>query len=81
MVIARSDLITTVPHAVALYFTRLSAQLAIVKPPFDIAGFDLRQHWHRKFNNDARSRWLRKEVSELFNDQNDEWKVDWATKG
>ena len=80
MVIARSDLITTVPHAVALYFTRLSAQLAIVKPPFDIAGFDLRQHWHRKFNNDARSRWLRKEVSELFNDQTDEWKADWIGK-
>ena len=77
MIIARSDLITTVPHAVALYFTRLSPQLAIVKPPFDIAGFDLRQHWHRKFHNDSRSKWLRRQVAELFNDQNDEWKVGW----
>jgi hypothetical protein len=43
-------------------------------PPFDIAGFDVKQHWHRKFHNDTRSRWLREQVASLFNDENDEWR-------
>jgi DNA-binding transcriptional LysR family regulator len=79
MIIARSDLITTVPHALALYFARLSKELAIAQPPFAIAGFDLKQHWHRKYHHDARSRWLRQQVAELFNDENDEWKADWRS--
>jgi DNA-binding transcriptional LysR family regulator len=82
MIIARSDLITTVPHALALYFARLSRELAIARPPFAISGFDLKQHWHRKYHNDARSCWLRKQVTDLFNDENDEndeWKVDWRS--
>ena len=78
MIIARSDLITTVPHALALYFVRLSKELAIAQPPFAIAGFDLKQHWHRKYHHDARSRWLRRQVADLFNDESDEWKVGWS---
>jgi DNA-binding transcriptional LysR family regulator len=76
-IIARSDLITTVPHALALYFSRLSPDLVIVRPPFDIAGFDLKQHWHRKYHNDSRNQWLRRQVTQLFNDESDEWKADW----
>ena len=79
MVIARSDLVTTVPHAIALYFSRLSPELAIARPPFDIAGFDLKQHWHRKFHNDSRSQWIRKQIAQLFNDENDEWSAGWKT--
>ena len=77
MLIARSDLVTTVPHALALYFSRLSPELVIVRPPFDIAGFDLKQHWHRKFHNDSRSQWIRKQIAQLFNDRNDEWSAGW----
>jgi DNA-binding transcriptional LysR family regulator len=77
MIIARSDLVTTVPHALALYFSRLSPDLVIARPPFDIAGFDLKQHWHRKYHNDSRNQWLRKQVALLFNDESDEWKADW----
>jgi len=77
MIIARSDLVTTVPHALALYFSRLSPELVIVQPPFDIAGFDLKQHWHRKFHNDSRNQWIRKQVAQLFNDESDEWRADW----
>jgi DNA-binding transcriptional LysR family regulator len=78
MIIARSNVITTVPHALALYFARLSPELAIAQPPFAIAGFDLKQHWHRKYHHDARSRWLRLQVTELFNDESDEWKAGWT---
>jgi len=79
MIIARSDLVTTVPHALAVYFSRLSPELVIVRPPFDIAGFDLKQHWHRKFHNDSRNQWIRKQVAQLFNDENDEWRADWKS--
>src|SRR5438067_6720836 len=77
MIIARSDLVATVPHAIGVYFSRLSLELAIARPPLDVAGFDLKQHWHRKFHNDSRSQWLRAQVAELFNDETDEWHVDW----
>jgi DNA-binding transcriptional LysR family regulator len=76
MVIARSDLIATVPHALAVYFARLSSGLAVGNPPFDIGGFDVKQHWHRKFHNDSRSKWLRRQVSQLFNDETDEWQTE-----
>jgi DNA-binding transcriptional LysR family regulator len=77
MIIARSDLVTTVPHALGVYFSRLSSDLAVARPPFDIAGFDLRQHWHRKYLSDSRNQWLRRQVAQLFNDENDEFRVDW----
>jgi DNA-binding transcriptional LysR family regulator len=74
IIIARSDLVATVPHALAIYFARMSRDLALALPPFDIAGFDVKQHWHRKFHNDPRSRWLREQVASLFNDETDEWR-------
>ena len=77
MIIARSDLVTTVPHAIGVYFSRLSGDLALARPPFDIAGFDLKQHWHRKYHSDPRNQWLRRQVALLFNDDSDEYRVDW----
>src|SRR5947207_15253708 len=74
MIIARSDLVTTVPHALGVYFSRLSAELCLVRLPFDIAGFDLKQHWHRKYHGDSRNRWLRRQVAQLFNDETDEYR-------
>jgi DNA-binding transcriptional LysR family regulator len=75
IIIARSDLVATVPHAVAIYFARMSRDLALAMPPFDIAGFDVKQHWHRKFHDDPRSRWLREQVAQLFTDETDEWRA------
>ena len=75
IIVSRSDLMATVPHALALYFARIAPQqFAVAMPPFEVAGFDVKQHWHRKFHNDARSRWLRVQVAELFNDATDEWR-------
>lgn len=75
IIIARSDLVATVPHALAIYFTRMSRDLAFAMPPFDIAGFDVKQHWHGRFHNDSRNRWLREQVAQLFNDETDEWRA------
>jgi DNA-binding transcriptional LysR family regulator len=75
-IVCRSDLVATVPHALALYFARLSPQFAVAMPPFNLSGFDVKQHWHRRFHHDSRSKWLRRQVAELFNDATDEWRVD-----
>ena len=72
-IISKSDLVATVPLAVGTWFASAS-RIRMVRPPFDIPTFDLRQHWHRRFNNDPQSKWLRGLVARLFNDDADEWK-------
>ncbi|MFZ4288180.1 LysR family transcriptional regulator [Variovorax sp. HJSM1_2] len=72
-IIAQSDLCATVPLAVGTSFAETS-KVRLVKPPFDIPPFDLRQHWHRRYNNEPLNRWLRSVVYEEFNDSRDEWK-------
>ena len=73
MIIARSDLVVTVPHALGMVFAKSAANIKIVEPPLTIPSFDLKQHWHRKFHNDPKIIWLRSVVAELFNDEKDEW--------
>lgn len=72
-IISKSDLVATVPLAVGTWFASTS-RIRMVRPPFDIPTFDLRQHWHRRFNNDPQNKWLRALVARLFNDEADEWK-------
>jgi DNA-binding transcriptional LysR family regulator len=64
--VAQSNLIATVPRAVAVYFASMMPQLAVALPPFDITGFDLKLHWHRRFDNEPRSRWLRDQLATVF---------------
>lgn len=73
-VLARSDLVATVPHALGIAYTRSMPHLQTMKPPLRLPDFDLRQHWHRRFHKDPRSRWLRGFVAGLFNDFVDEWR-------
>lgn len=65
-VVARSDLIATVPYAVARDFAAMSPQLAVALPPFEMPGFEVRLHWHRLFDNEPRNRWLRDQLLQLF---------------
>jgi DNA-binding transcriptional LysR family regulator len=60
-VIARSDLVAAIPEKVAAYFASLSPALAVAALPFDTLTFDLKLHWHRRFDNEPRSRWLREQ--------------------
>jgi DNA-binding transcriptional LysR family regulator len=75
MIIARSDLVATVPHAIGMYWSRTPTGIRTLLPPFEIPPIELRQHWHRRFQNDARNRWLRRIVRELFSTSTDEWRV------
>ncbi|MEM5433835.1 LysR family transcriptional regulator [Paraburkholderia diazotrophica] len=72
-ILARSDLVATVPHAIGFAYVSEHASITLVEPPLPLPRFDLRQHWHRKFHNDPRASWLRSVVAELFNDAKDEW--------
>lgn len=75
MIVARSNLVVTVPHPLGMYFSSLDANVKIVKPGITIPRIDLKQYWHRRFHQDPKSRWLRGLVAELFNDETDEWRL------
>ena len=36
-------------------------------PPFDLT-YDLKLHWHRRFDNEPRSIWLREQLAAVFRD-------------
>ena len=67
-ILAQTDLIATIPYAIAQDFARMMPQLAVALPPFEIAGFDLKLHWHRRFDNEPRSRWLRDQLTVAFHE-------------
>ena len=67
-IIARTDLVATVPVTVGRSFARFKA-VRVVQPPFELPTVELKQHWHRKFHQDPRNRWLRGLVHSLA----DEW--------
>jgi DNA-binding transcriptional LysR family regulator len=71
--IARSDMVVTVPHAMGIAYGKPKFGLQVMQLPFESPRIQLRQHWHTKFHKDARNVWLREIVSELFNASTDEW--------
>ena len=75
-IIGKSDLCATVPHAIGMFFSGPGTNIKTVLPPFPEAPhIVLKQHWHRKTHHDPRNQWLRRLVSELFNQDSDEWKT------
>lgn len=73
VIVGKSDLIVTVPHAIGHYFSSIGANIRMVEPPLPIPCIELYQHWHRSYHHDARNRWLRGLVAQLFSDDRDEW--------
>lgn len=65
LVVAKSDVIATVPRAVGAAWA-VSAGLQLLEPPLAIPTIPLKQFWHRRFNDDGRLRWLRGLAAELF---------------
>jgi len=70
-IVAKSDLAATVPLVVGTAFAQFS-DVRLIRPPFRSPRFAVRQHWHRKFHHDARSRWLRGVIHSLFNESVDD---------
>jgi len=71
--VAHSDMVVTVPHAMGIAYGKPAFGLRAIQLPFDSPRIQLRQHWHAKFHKDTRNVWLRGVVSELFNVSTDEW--------
>lgn len=63
--VMESELIATLPFAVVTRFTSLTTQLVAALPPFDVQ-YDLKLHWHRRFDNEPRSLWLREQLTSIF---------------
>lgn len=68
-IIARSDLVATIPEKMAAYFATVSPDLAVATLPFDTVTFDLKLHWHRRFDNEPRSRWLREQFIRSYSNE------------
>ncbi len=66
-IVMESQLIATLPYAVVTRFTSLTTRIAAALPPFDLA-YDLKLHWHRRFDNEPRSIWLRDQLAAVFTD-------------
>lgn len=72
-IVESTDLLATVPMAVAERFSRAGTLVALpvpIQPPY----FLVQQHWHRIYHRDPRIVWLRRQVATLFNDQSDHWR-------
>jgi len=68
MLLEQSDMLAVAPQLIRNYFLNVSADLSSVVLPFALPALELRQHWHRKFQNDSRNRWLRALVARTFQD-------------
>ena len=65
--VMESDLLATLPYAVVTRFASLTSDVVAALPPFDIS-YDLKLVWHRRFDNEPRSRWLREQLAAVFRD-------------
>ena len=68
-IVMESDLVATLPYAVATRFASLTPKVVAALPPFDVT-YDLRLYWHRRFDNEPRSRWLRGTLEAGFKQHN-----------
>jgi len=64
-IVMDSDLVATLPYAVATRFASLTSKVVAALPPFDVT-YDLKLHWHRRYDNEPRSRWLREQLVSVF---------------
>jgi DNA-binding transcriptional LysR family regulator len=65
LIIAESDLVVTVPYAVATSFARMT-ELRLLRPPIRVPRADVKQHWHARFHHDETNKWIRGVIAALF---------------
>jgi DNA-binding transcriptional LysR family regulator len=66
-IVMDTHLVATLPYAVVTRFASLTSQVVAALPPFDLT-YDLKLHWHRRFDNEPRSIWLREQLAAVFKD-------------
>ncbi len=65
MILARTELIVTLPSRVAAVFAQLG-KFKVLELPIDMPSFEVRLHWHQRFHQDPANRWLREVMAELY---------------
>jgi DNA-binding transcriptional LysR family regulator len=65
MILARTDLIVTVPSRVAAIFAQ-TGNFKILPLPLSMPSFEVRLHWHQRFHQDPANRWLREAMTDLY---------------
>jgi DNA-binding transcriptional LysR family regulator len=66
-IVMDTHLVATLPYAVVTRFASLTSQVVAALPPFDLT-YELKLHWHRRFDNEPRSIWLREQLAAVFKD-------------
>lgn len=64
-IVMDTPLVATLPYAVVTRFASITSKVVAALPPFDLT-YELKLHWHRRFDNDARSMWLREQLAAMF---------------
>jgi len=63
--VMESPFVATLPFAVVTRFASLTSRVVASLPPFDVQ-YDLKLHWHRRFDHEPRSTWLREQLIAIF---------------
>ena len=66
-IVMDTHLVATLPYAVVTRFVAITTQLVAALPPFELT-YDLKLHWHRRFDNEPRSMWLRDQLAAVFHE-------------
>jgi DNA-binding transcriptional LysR family regulator len=66
-IVSTTDLIVTLPRHIGQTLARLNG-LAVFDCPLRVPDFDVKQHWHARYHQDAGNRWLRGVMAGLFMD-------------
>ncbi|WP_290866658.1 LysR family transcriptional regulator [Aquabacterium sp.] len=64
-VVSNTDLIATLPRHIGETLAHMG-NLAVHPCPLDVPSFDVKQHWHARYHQDAGNRWLRGLIAKLF---------------
>ena len=64
-IVANTDLVATVPTAMATHFAGLGPWQAF-EPPINVPPYPVKQYWHARFHTDPGHIWLRRGVYGLF---------------
>lgn len=62
--VANSDMIATVPHALGAWYE--GRDLKILPPPISCPQIELHQFWHRRMSDDPIVLWLRRLVADVL---------------
>lgn len=65
-IVCHSDLVVTIPQAVAVNCARITPGIRMITPAFEMPVLDVKQHWHRRFHKDPRNKWLRSVLLQIF---------------